>query len=95
MKKIISTDAELDDVDMRKLEAFARKLEREKKAKAAQEAVPPEKRVYVMDIKIDSIMTSRSGALGMKIKGKKECEYLLRQLERRYGRKFYMEEVLV
>jgi hypothetical protein len=92
MIQTIETGIELDASDIKKLEALARKLEQQKKQKIAAETVPQDKRVYVMDIRIDSIMTTRNEKHGMAIKGKKACEYLLKQLERKHGRRFYMEE---
>jgi hypothetical protein len=88
----IETD-ELDASDVKQLAALAQKLAGKRKEKLAREAVPVDKRVYVMNVTVDSMMTTRDGGLGMSIKGEKECEYLLKQLERRYGRKFYMEEI--
>ena len=88
----IDNNIELDETDLRKLESFVRRLENEKKQRIAKETVPKEQRVYVMDIRIDSIMTSRADSLAQKIKGKKEAEYIARQLSQRHGRKFYIEE---
>jgi hypothetical protein len=92
MANVIETDVELDAEDFRKLEALARKLAAQKKAKTVQETVPPENRVYVMGIELDSIMTTSNAALATTFKGTKNCEALLRQLEKKYGKKFYMEE---
>jgi hypothetical protein len=50
------------------------------------------KRIYVVNISADGLMVSGSEALGLTVKGRKECEYLCRQLERRYGKKFYFQE---
>ena len=94
MKKVIETDVELGASEMLQLEAFARKLARQRKAKMESEAkaVPEGKRVYVLDIKQDSIMTDYCGKHALIVKGKKEAEYIIKQLERKFGKKFYMEE---
>jgi hypothetical protein len=73
---------------------LVRKIEQEKKQKTSTQTGRPERRIYVLDIKADSIMTSGSGVRAYIIKGKKEAEYICRQLERKYGKKFYMEETV-
>ena len=94
MKKVIETDVELGASEMLQLEAFARKLARQRKAKMESEAkaVPEGKRVYVLDYNTGGLMTSGCGANAMIVKGKKNAEYLCREMERKFGKKFYMEE---
>ncbi len=66
-----------------------------KRKKLPAEVVPMYKWVYVMDIHADSIMTTGSADLAgvVYIAGNGNINALLRQLEQRYGKKFYCEEV--
>jgi hypothetical protein len=60
----------------------------------AHSTPPSARRVYVMDVKADGLMTTGDARLGMAVKGRKEAEHICRQLERRYGKKFYLEDFL-
>jgi hypothetical protein len=89
----IQTDIELDEADIEKMKSFAYNLANKKKAKQKPE-VPQEKRIYVLNI-LDTdyaIMVSKCGDNSYIIKGKKEAEYICRQLEKAKGHKFYIEE---
>jgi hypothetical protein len=88
----ISGNIELDKADVASINAFIHRLGKKKKAKLEQENATLGKRVYIMRITSDSIMVSGNSELAHVIKGKKEAEYIARQLEKRHGRKFYIEE---
>jgi hypothetical protein len=94
IKKEIITDVDLSNNNLFRLQLFARKLAAEKKAKILAETVPMDKRVYVIDYKLSGLMTSHNGEHAMLVSGKQAAENFCRELGKKFGKKFYCEEVI-
>lgn len=86
---------EMTEVELEQFREFQRKEKSNRQVRSnSPPDIPQENRVYLWRMCQDSIMTSGNNSNAVIIKGKKEAEYIARQLEIRYNQKFYLEEFI-